>query len=693
MPSEERFGLLSQSLENTSSTTVHLFNYINQDELKAMDEDEYDEIISDLRDLALKVGNVQDVHIPSPCTLRHKIDMEDITEEELKRMNCLLRAFVLFEKVSDAIAAQACWDKIIIGGNQVRVGIVPKQAMQRIIKITDSECNQDRQNINDIKDWRHHIVRLSQDELFFREDNNQYEEVSTHKEGSIIYQTSMILGNILTKDDFDDDECLKESVEDVILLASQFGFVVKEKVKVDLSGDDLGQIHIIFHGEKDVAKNAAIGMDRMILGGEKITAKCCNKIGQVTCDNKIASSDDNNTIVHGVAHCCSILIANVLSQDDYDDEDCLEESRSDFLNLASSIGAVQDMKMILDGINKGCVSICFKEEKVAQQAINTLNGKVIGGSPLSVSLLSDGLRKSSVVEKSSIIFINNILSQDDFDDEECLKETEIDIRDMASKFGTVKDISIDLVGDSKGRVSICYAEGKDVALQAITNMNGMIIGGSSLSVSMSADIYHDSFVASKESPHNNPKNADLFQERLKDEGLDSDKVIVGNPLPERTYSGKIIPEIYAQCKRVPKIPNCAPRKYISELNDESAIPLILEMLGELMRLQIRSKDDKNARSRRRLVMGLREVARGIRAHKVKMVIMANNLDQYGAIDSKLQEILDLAREENLPVIFELNKRKLGKALGKNIKVSVVGVQSADGAYVQFKQLKKLTGHL
>ena len=92
-------------------------------------------------------------------------------------------------------------------------------------------------------------------------------------------------------------------------------------------------------------------------------------------------------------------------------------------------------------------------------------------------------------------------------------------------------------------------------------------------------------------------------------------------------------------------------------------------------------------------MGLREVARGIRAHKVKMVIMANNLDQYGAIDSKLQEILDLAREENLPVIFELNKRKLGKALGKNIKVSVVGVQSADGAYVQFKQLKKLTGHL
>jgi selenocysteine insertion sequence-binding protein 2 len=115
------------------------------------------------------------------------------------------------------------------------------------------------------------------------------------------------------------------------------------------------------------------------------------------------------------------------------------------------------------------------------------------------------------------------------------------------------------------------------------------------------------------------------------------------------------------------------------------------MLGELMRLQERSKDDKNARARRRLVMGLREVARGIRAHKVKMVVMANNLDEYGAIDAKLQEILEIARAEDVPVVFEFNKRKLGKAIGKSIKVSVVGVQSADGAQEQFKKLRKILG--
>ena len=74
-----------------------------------------------------------------------------------------------------------------------------------------------------------------------------------------------------------------------------------------------------------------------------------------------------------------------------------------------------------------------------------------------------------------------------------------------------------------------------------------------------------------------------------------------------------------------------------------------------------------------------------------MIVTANNLDQYGALDVKLQEILDLAKEHDLPVTFELNKRKIGKALGKTIKVSVVGIENADGAYEPFKKLKRLYG--
>jgi len=88
-----------------------------------------------------------------------------------------------------------------------------------------------------------------------------------------------------------------------------------------------------------------------------------------------------------------------------------------------------------------------------------------------------------------------------------------------------------------------------------------------------------------------------------------------------------------------------------------------------------------------LVVGFREVARGVRAKKIKMVVMANNIDEYEAVCEKTQEIIDLCRASDIPILFELNKRKLGKALGKTLKMSIVGIQNADGAYEQFKKLK------
>jgi selenocysteine insertion sequence-binding protein 2 len=78
---------------------------------------------------------------------------------------------------------------------------------------------------------------------------------------------------------------------------------------------------------------------------------------------------------------------------------------------------------------------------------------------------------------------------------------------------------------------------------------------------------------------------------------------------------------------------------------------------------------------------------------VKMVIMANNLDEYGAIDDKLQEIIDLAKTEDVPIFFEFTKRTLGKCLGKSIKIAVVGIQNADGAHQQFKKLNAIAARM
>ncbi|KAL9184052.1 hypothetical protein ACHAXT_002138 [Thalassiosira profunda] len=363
----------------------------------------------------------------------------------------------------------------------------------------------------------------------------------------------------------------------------------------------------------------------------------------------------------------TIVFHNILSEDDYADDDALEESVEDIKGLAQQFGPVISARASTSGDERGNVYVAYGSRDVAERSLKQLNGIVIGGSKIEVSLdLPPDRRQSG----PGVVVLSNVLNDDDFEDEDCLNESLDDIRTMAEKYGSIDTIHAETSGELKGVVRVTYVDGHQVAEQAAQSLNGMVVGGVTISASVAPS-------ANGASP-----TAENIEEGTK-----------AKEAPPPMFSGdKIIPERFAACKRVPKIPNSGtPRTYASKIPNEQAVPLVCEMLGELMRLQNRSKDDKNARARRRLVMGLREVARGIRAHKVKMVVMANNLDQYGAIDAKLQEILDLARAEELPVVFELNKRKLGKALGKSIKVSVVGIQNADGAHEQFKKLKKMTG--
>ena len=83
------------------------------------------------------------------------------------------------------------------------------------------------------------------------------------------------------------------------------------------------------------------------------------------------------------------------------------------------------------------------------------------------------------------------------------------------------------------------------------------------------------------------------------------------------------------------------------------------------------------------------MARGIRARKVLAVVMANNLDEYGALDVKLTEIIQLAQENDIPVFYQFTKRTLGRAVGKSVKVSVIGIQNVDGANQEFKKLLRM----
>ncbi|CAM9934265.1 unnamed protein product, partial [Discosporangium mesarthrocarpum] len=101
-----------------------------------------------------------------------------------------------------------------------------------------------------------------------------------------------------------------------------------------------------------------------------------------------------------------------------------------------------------------------------------------------------------------------------------------------------------------------------------------------------------------------------------------------------------------------------------------------------------------AKIRRRLVFGLHEVMRGVKAKKLKLLVVAPNIDAgggEGGLDEKVRDIVSEARGAGIPLVFGLSKRRLGKALGKSIKVSTVGVYNFDGAEDLWKQVRAHMG--
>ena len=602
---DEANGVMSKE----HSSIVYLKGYIQLNDVE--DDDEFQEIQHDLKVLAEKVGPVSSIHIP-----RNLVDGQ--AEDSFL-------AYVRFEGVKDAQAATACWNGMVLGGDQISAGVI-RQAMLDDAA-GSSQCATD--------EWTIHVQKISYQQLQSASDGNATKAAN---DDSRPLSTVVILSNVLTEDDYEDEDCLGETLQDIRGIAEQHGSLNTENDAIIVDREKK-QVRVEYQSNSD-AMNAVRKMDDTVLGGAKISA----------------------CLYENDASSFTVCLENILSEDDYDDEECLEATEEDIKMLSSQYGKIEKINIQLEGETKGIVSIYYTSEEAANSAVENINGIVIGGLKVRAWIQSF---KSQVERSEPVLVLQNFMTEDDFDDQDCMEETKSDLREKLSKYGEIKSFDVVIDGIEKGNVSIIFDD-SNAATKASSELNDSMIGGSKVAAVVRY-------------------GGDTNAESLKEGGKDSSE-----PMYSRD---KVIPEQYAECKRVPKIPNAGvAREYAKRISDESVTPLLFDMLGELMRLQIRAKDNKNAKARRRLVMGLREVCRGIRARKVKMIVMANNLDEYGALDAKLEEILDLAKEHDLPVIFELNKRKIGKALGKTIKVSVVGIENADGAYEPFKKLKRLYGY-
>ncbi|MGH0186322.1 UNVERIFIED_CONTAM: hypothetical protein FKN15_021066, partial [Acipenser sinensis] len=137
------------------------------------------------------------------------------------------------------------------------------------------------------------------------------------------------------------------------------------------------------------------------------------------------------------------------------------------------------------------------------------------------------------------------------------------------------------------------------------------------------------------------------------------------------------------------------REYCSQVLSKEIDNSVIDLLKELVRFQDRLylKDPLKAKMKRRLVMGLREVLKHLKLKKVKCVIISPNCERVqskGGLDEALHTIIDTCREQNVPFVFALARKTLGRCVNKAVPVSAVGIFNYDGAQDHFHKVIELS---
>ena len=119
--------------------------------------------------------------------------------------------------------------------------------------------------------------------------------------------------------------------------------------------------------------------------------------------------------------------------------------------------------------------------------------------------------------------------------------------------------------------------------------------------------------------------------------------------------------------------------------------LTYEVLRELSRLQAKGKDQPPEKryKYKKFVVGFREVERALKRSELKGVVIATNLEEVDELTNMITSFRDDCAQREVPLVFALSRRRMGKALGKSMKQSLVGIWNLDGVHQSWKQILAL----
>lgn len=135
--------------------------------------------------------------------------------------------------------------------------------------------------------------------------------------------------------------------------------------------------------------------------------------------------------------------------------------------------------------------------------------------------------------------------------------------------------------------------------------------------------------------------------------------------------------------------------YMDYPASEELDELAFSTLKELARLQAKGKDQplEKQYKYKKYIVGFREVERAIRRAELKGVVVATNLEVVDQLECMVGKLYEECKKMEIPLVFALNRRKIGNALGKSMKQSLVGILSLDGVHQDWKRMLSLTDSL
>eukprot|EP00890_Picochlorum_soloecismus_P002293 jgi/Picsp_1/3064/NSC_01286-R1_f-box wd repeat-containing protein 7 len=136
-------------------------------------------------------------------------------------------------------------------------------------------------------------------------------------------------------------------------------------------------------------------------------------------------------------------------------------------------------------------------------------------------------------------------------------------------------------------------------------------------------------------------------------------------------------------------------EYVDQIITEDINNLTQNFMTKLITWQERIKqiDPKNARKKRRLVAGIREASKFAKLGKLMLVIVAPNIQPLTAFSNNsyapkypIDDLLATCRRNEVPIVFALSRKKMGKLLGQRKSVSLFAILDASGAEHDFHML-------